>query len=182
MALTAGRITFANNCQACHGAGGAGRIGYPALAAGAWIWGGTPEAIHATVAHGIRNGSAQARTSQMPRFGADGLLDPHQVEAVANYVWTAFYGHADGTLDVNGGAAIFADNCASCHGDTGGGGREVGAPRLASRVHLYGDSREAIRSQVQAPRSGVMPNWDTRLDPATLKSVALYVHSLGGGE
>ena len=38
---TAGRIAFANNCQPCHAAGGGGQPGYPALAAGAWIWGGT---------------------------------------------------------------------------------------------------------------------------------------------
>ncbi len=42
VALTGGRIAFADNCQPCHGAGGAGRPGYPALAAGAWIWGGSP--------------------------------------------------------------------------------------------------------------------------------------------
>jgi hypothetical protein len=29
---------------------------------------------------------------------------------------------------------------------------------------------------------GVMPNWNTRLDAAKIKSVTLYVHSLGGGE
>jgi len=29
---------------------------------------------------------------------------------------------------------------------------------------------------------GVMPNWNHRLSPATIKAVALYVHSLGGGE
>ena len=41
VADTAGRIAFANNCQPCHGAGGGGQPGYPALAAGDWIWGGT---------------------------------------------------------------------------------------------------------------------------------------------
>ena len=30
VAETAGRITFANNCQPCHGAGGGGNPGYPA--------------------------------------------------------------------------------------------------------------------------------------------------------
>ena len=45
VALTSGRITFAENCQPCHGAGGAGNPGYPALAAGAWIWGGTLQDI-----------------------------------------------------------------------------------------------------------------------------------------
>jgi cytochrome c oxidase cbb3-type subunit 3 len=27
-----------------------------------------------------------------------------------------------------------------------------------------------------------MPNWNTRLSEAEIRSVALYVHSLGGGE
>jgi cytochrome c oxidase cbb3-type subunit 3 len=27
-----------------------------------------------------------------------------------------------------------------------------------------------------------MPAWDKRLDPVTIKMLALYVHSLGGGE
>ena len=42
IAQTAGRIAFAENCQPCHGAGGGGNPGYPALAAGNWIWGGHP--------------------------------------------------------------------------------------------------------------------------------------------
>jgi len=181
VAETAGKATFANNCQPCHGAGGAGRVGFPALAAGAWIWGGKLDDIVTTVTHGIRSGDADARASQMPRF-ADGILDPAQLEQVGNYVWTNFYGHADPKLNVGKGAAIFADNCVVCHGDKGQGGREFGAPRLASHVHLYGDSYEAVMSQVHNPKGGVMPNWNTRLDKATIKSVALYVHSLGGGE
>ncbi len=48
VALTSGRITFAENCQPCHGAGGGGSPGYPALAAGAWIWGGTLADIQQT--------------------------------------------------------------------------------------------------------------------------------------
>ena len=182
IALTSGRTTFANNCQACHAAGGAGRVGYPALAAGAWIWGGTLDDLHTTISHGIRNGTADAHNSQMPRFGQDALLDAAQIEHVTDFVWSEFYGHKSPKLDVSAGAELYAANCAACHGERGGGSREVGAPRLASHVHLYGDAREAIRSQVQAPKGGVMPNWDTKLDAATLKSVVLYVHSLGGGE
>jgi cytochrome c oxidase cbb3-type subunit III len=37
-------------------------------------------------------------------------------------------------------------------------------------------------TQITAPRMGVMPAWNTRLDAATIKSLTLYVHSLGGGE
>jgi cytochrome c oxidase cbb3-type subunit 3 len=39
-----------------------------------------------------------------------------------------------------------------------------------------------VVDQITNPRMGVMPNWNHRLDAATIKSVALYVHSLGGGE
>jgi cytochrome c oxidase cbb3-type subunit 3 len=182
VALTSGRITFAENCQPCHGAGGGGNPGYPALAAGAWIWGGTLEDIKQTVTHGIRSTDPDTRVSQMPRFGADGTLKPPEVEAVANYVWATLYGHAAAGQDVSAGAKIFADNCVECHGDRGQGTHEHGAPRLASRVHLYGDTWETILHQVTVPRQGVMPNWGARLDPARIKAVTLYVHSLGGGE
>jgi cytochrome c oxidase cbb3-type subunit III len=182
VALTSGRITFAENCQPCHGAGGGGHPGYPALAAGAWLWGGTLSDIQQTVTHGIRSADPDARQSAMPRFGADGTLKPAEIEAVADYVWATFYGHATAGKDVSAGAKIFADNCVACHGEQGQGTREMGAPKLASHVHLYGDGEETIISQVTSPRQGVMPNWGARLDPASIKAVTLYVHALGGGE
>jgi cytochrome c oxidase cbb3-type subunit III len=181
VAETAGRITFANNCQPCHGAGGGGNPGYPALAAGNWLWGGTLEAIQQTVTHGIRSGDPDARISQMPRFGADAVLKPEEIQQVADYVETLF-GLAAADKDVSAGKKLFAENCAACHGDAGQGNRDFGAPKLAAHTHLYGDDRSAIVAQITNPRSGVMPNWNTRLDEATIKSVALYVHSLGGGE
>ena len=181
VALTSGRITFAENCQPCHGPGGGGNPGYPALASGAWIWGGTLPDIQQTVTHGIRSSDPEARTSAMPRFGADGALKPDEIEAVADYVWATFYQHEEGK-DVSAGAKIFADNCAACHGEQGQGNREMGAPKLASQVHLYGKTHDTIVNQVNLPRQGVMPNWGTRLDTGTIKAVALYVHSLGGGE
>ncbi len=180
-AATAGRIAFANNCQPCHAAGGGGQPGYPALAAGAWIWGGTLDAIQQTITHGIRSGDPDAREAQMPRFGADGILKPAEIQQVADYVMTLL-GHADAGKDVTAGQKIFAENCAICHGDAGQGDREKGAPRLASQVHLYGNDRATVVAQITTPRMGVMPAWNTRLDPATIKALALYVHSLGGGE
>ncbi len=182
MALTSGRITFAENCAPCHGAGGAGRPGYPALAAGAWIWGGSFDALQQTLQHGIRSNDPDTRQSQMPAFGATGALAPEQVQHVADYVWQNLYGHRDAAVDAAPGKAIYAENCAACHGENGEGSREVGAPRLASHVHLYGDNRDQVVMQIQQGRGGVMPNWGARLDPATLRSVVLYVHSLSGGE
>lgn len=178
---TAGRIAFANNCQPCHAAGGGGQPGYPALAAGAWIWGGTLEAIEQTIAYGIRSGDEKARESQMPRFGVDGVLKPEEIQQVADYVMTLFGNTASGK-DVSAGQKLFAANCAICHGEAGQGDREKGAPRLASRVHLNSDDRASVVAQITSPRMGVMPAWHTRLDAATIKSLTLYVHSLGGGE
>jgi cytochrome c oxidase cbb3-type subunit 3 len=178
-ALTAGRIAFANNCAPCHGTAGSGRPGFPTLASDAWIWGGKLDEIQQTVTHGIRSADTDARQSQMPRFGADGVLKPDEIAAVADVVM-GFYGKPVAANPK--GEAVFADNCAVCHGAKGEGKREVGAPALKSSVHLYGDTREAVLAQINSPRMGVMPNWNARLDPATIKSLALYVHSLGGGE
>lgn len=181
VAETAGRITFANNCQPCHGAGGGGNPGYPALAAGDWIWGGTLEGIQQTVTHGIRSTDPDARQSQMPRWGLDNMLTPEQIQQVADYVMTLFGTPVQGA-DIAPGRKLFVDNCAVCHGEVGQGDREKGGPRLASRIHLHGDDRAAVVAQITNPKMGVMPNWNARLDEATIKSVVLYVHSLGGGE
>ena len=39
-----------------------------------------------------------------------------------------------------------------------------------------------MAGQIPTARNGVMPAWVTRLDPVTIKMLAAYVHSLGGGE
>jgi cytochrome c oxidase cbb3-type subunit 3 len=181
MATTAGRIAFGINCQPCHGAGGEGQPGFPTLASDSWIWGGKLADIQKTITHGIRSGDPDARISAMLRFGADGILKPDEIQSVADYVMT-LYGKGKPGVDTSKGAKIFADNCVACHGDKGQGTRLVGAPALKAAVHLYGDSRETVVRQVTNPRLGVMPNWNARLDEATIKSLALYVHSLGGGE
>ena len=80
------------------------------------------------------------------------------------------------------GAQIFADNCAACHGANGEGGREFGAPTLNDAIWLRGGERADLRRQILNPRMGVMPAWGQRLDPVTIKMLAAYVHSLGGGE
>ena len=187
VATAAGRIAFATNCQPCHGAGGEGQIGYPSLADDTWLWGGKLADIQQTITYGIRSGNDKARTSAMPAFGALGVLKPEQIEAVADYVWGGLYGHPASGADFAKGRAVFAENCAVCHGVNGEGMREFGGPPLKSAVHLYGDSREAVVTQIANPRLGVMPSWEKRanntgLDAATIKSVALYVHALGGGE
>ncbi|HSM19747.1 MAG TPA: cytochrome C oxidase Cbb3, partial [Hyphomicrobiales bacterium] len=57
-----------------------------------------------------------------------------------------------------------------------------GAPALNDAIWLYEDTVEAIAGQIRNPRHGVMPAWAGRLEDTTIKQLALYVHSLGGGE
>jgi cytochrome c oxidase cbb3-type subunit 3 len=85
-------------------------------------------------------------------------------------------------VDLAAGEQVYVENCAACHGDDLKGMKEVGAPDLTANSYLYGKSLEAIKAQVANARNGVMPAWAPRLDPATVKSLAVYVHALGGGE
>ena len=80
------------------------------------------------------------------------------------------------------GAAVFAANCVACHGPSGKGGRQFGAPNLSDAIWLYGGSQAEVVASVTNAHAGVMPAWGQRLDPVTIKMLATYVHSLGGGE
>lgn len=179
-ALAGGRVAFANNCASCHGAGGQGAPGgYPSLADDEWIWGGSLDAIQHTIRHGIRaNESDDQRQSQMPRFGADGILTAAQVADVAEHV-LSLTNRATDAAAAGRGAAIYAENCASCHGDRGEGNVDFGAPRLSDQIWLYGNTKAAIVAMVNAPRAGVMPSWQGRLDPAVVNMLTVYVQSLG---
>ena len=181
-AQAGGAAAFKVNCVPCHGAGAAGGHGYPNLNDDDWLWGGTPDAIYATLQHGIRyTDDPNTRDSQMPNFGIDGILTPEQIDQVANYVVTLSGETAD-EGKAAAGKQIFAENCASCHGEDGKGNREFGAPNLTDKLWLYGGTIEDVKAQVTKPRMGVMPGWTKRLDDAEIKELAIYVHSLGGGE
>ncbi len=178
-AQTGGRAAFADNCAPCHGQGGAGLKGFPVLADDDWIWGGTLEDIHTTLLHGIRNGSDEARDSEMPAYGE--ILEPEQIEAVADYV-LSLSGAEHDSAAATAGQEIYAENCAACHGEAGEGIRELGAPNLNDQIWLYGGGRDEVVNQIRQPRLGEMPGWQDRLDASTIKMLTVYVHSLGGGE
>ncbi|MBC6983768.1 cytochrome-c oxidase, cbb3-type subunit III [Caulobacter sp. 17J80-11] len=179
-ALAAGQAAFGDNCATCHGSGGAGAKGYPNLRDDVWLWGGSPEQIERTIRVGVRSSHPDTHTSQMPAFGRDGMLQPAQVSDVTEYVFSLSHRDVD-KAKAGRGAQIFADNCAACHGPTGKGGPEYGAPDLTDADWLYGADRDSIQTQVWNGRNGVMPTWENRLDPATIRALAVYVHANSGG-
>jgi cytochrome c oxidase cbb3-type subunit 3 len=180
-ALAGGKAAFGENCAACHGPGGQGGKGYPVLADDAWLWGGRLEDIMQTLRYGIRSGHEKARLSEMPRFGVDQLLKPGEIADAAEYVVSLRQGTGADATAAARGKAVFAEQCAACHGENARGNREFGAPDLTAGIWLYGGDRGSILQQVRTPKHGVMPAWEGRLDEATLKMLTVYVHSLGGG-
>ena len=177
-----GRASFAENCAPCHGSGASGGPGYPNLADDDWLWGGKLEHIYLTLKHGIRwPQDEDSRVSDMPRFGEEELLTKEQISDVAEYV-LSFTDKSSDTGAAGRGKALYTEQCVSCHGESGEGNPEVGAPRLNDAIWFYGDDKATVAAQIAGPKQGVMPAWQGRLDDTTLKMLTVYVHSLGGGQ
>ena len=176
-AVAGGAAAFKVHCVQCHGSGAIGSKGYPNLNDDDWLWGGDIDAIHYTLTHGIRNPDhPETRVSAMPAF--DGVLTPAEIASVVGHVQSL-----SGKAKPNAkGAELFATNCASCHGADGKGLREFGAPNLTDGIWLYGGDKATLTETVKYSRQGVMPRWNDKLDAATIKMLAAYVYSLGGGE
>ena len=177
-----GRSAFKVHCVQCHGAGAAGSQGYPNLNDDDWLWGGDLATIQTTLINGIRHpGNDDTRVSQMPAFGRDKILQRAEIRDVVAHV-RVISGQDEASAAAARGAALFEANCAVCHGAAGTGNREQGAPNLTDAIWLYGGDRASLTATIVNARAGAMPAWGNRLDPVTIKMLAAYVHSLGGGE
>ena len=180
VATAAGNAAFKVNCIQCHGSGAQGSKGFPNLNDDDWLWGGTPQQILTTITHGVRAPEdADTHVSEMPAFGD--ILKPDEIASVATFV-VDLSKSSGFPAEPTSGAQIFAQNCASCHGERGEGNQEMGAPNLADSLSLLVDGEEAIAAQIRAPKHGVMPAWGGRLGDVTVKELAAYVYSLGGGK
>jgi cytochrome c oxidase cbb3-type subunit 3 len=166
-ALQMGRRLFANDCAQCHGADARGRYGFPDLTDADWLYGGAPEQIAQSIAHG-RNGA-------MPAW--EGALGDAGVAEVVAFVTTLSGGAADPALAAQG-QQRFALFCSACHGPEGGGNQQLGGPDLTDDIWLYGNSPAQLQQTVRYGRSGRMPAWNERLGPEKVHLLAAYVYSL----
>ncbi|ACT59362.1 cytochrome-c oxidase, cbb3-type subunit III [Hirschia baltica] len=180
-ALAMGESSFGDNCATCHGAGGRGAIGYPMLADDVWLWGGSLDDIQQTITYGIRSTHDETRYSEMPAFGRDGFISESEIDDLVQKV-LSLSGQEANTDAVARAEENFEYQCASCHGVDGTGDRTFGAPNLTDQEWLYGGDASAIRETIYSARNSIMPHWNERLDEATIKALAVYVHTLGGGE
>ncbi len=177
-----GARLFKDNCAACHGTDAAGGPGFPSLVDDQWLWGGESETILETLKVGINTRHEDTRNAEMLAFGDQGLLDADQIRALTSYVVSL--SRADelsekSVAQLPQGKELFAENCASCHGETGKGLRDVGAPNLTDDYWIYGGDVDTIRATLRHGRKGVMPFWDQRLNEADLRLLTLYVRDIG---
>lgn len=165
-AVKVGQRLFLQNCSQCHGSDARGQQGFPNLTDDAWLYGGEPDAIVATIMHG--------RIGQMPAWkdalGEDG------VKEVVSYT-LSLSGRSVNAREAEAGKARFVV-CAACHGTDGKGNPAVGAPDLTDKDWLFGGSRAAVTETVLNGRSGVMPAWNGILGEDKVQLVSAYVWSL----
>ncbi|MBE7636666.1 cytochrome-c oxidase, cbb3-type subunit III [Sneathiella sp. P13V-1] len=180
-AVSGGRSHYAVNCSQCHGSGAQGGPGFPNLNDDDWLWGGKVDEIYATIQYGIRSDHDETRTGEMPAFLKDEILEKGQVNDVTEYVLSLSQEGRDAEA-VARGKEVFMNECASCHGENAKGGREFGAPNLTDAIWFYGGDKETVQKTIANGRQNVMPAWADRLDDTVIRQIALYVHSLGGGE
>ena len=150
------------------------------MAAGAWLWGGDPATVFETIRVGVNSASSESRSSQMPAFGKDQMLEKDDILKAIAYVRSLSGLPHDDALAA-AGKDVFANNCVACHGEDAKGSHDTGAPDLTDQIWLYGNEPETMYRTVFYGRQGHMPNWDKRLSDFERKVLALYVVNLSKG-
>ena len=166
-ALAVGQKLFLNHCAQCHASDGGGSRGFPNLSDRDWLWGGTPEAIQASITEG--------RTGAMPPFGP--VLGEQGVKDAAHYV-LSLSGQASDSIKRARGETLYKSNCIACHGAEGKGNQALGAPDLTDRIWLHGSGEYAIAEQIAKGRINQMPAQKDILTPQKIHLLTAYVYSL----
>ena len=166
---------WGDNCAVCHGVEGRGGPGFPNLTDESWLWGGSDDRVLEVIRVGVNSAHPETLYSEMLAFGETGILTRDQIRTVAAYV-QSLSGLADpAPALLEEGATLFADNCASCHGDDATGINELGAPNLTDDFWIYGGDAATLFETIHDGRQGWMPGWEGRLTTAEQKMLAVYL-------
>ena len=105
--------------------------------------------------------------------------DRKLAEAFAPYARMSIAAIAKDARALKLGRAIFANNCATCHGSAGQGAK--GYPDLTDAIWHWGGTPEKVLETVLGGRQAAMPGWEAALGgPQGVTAVAVYVQSLSG--
>lgn len=164
----AGRRLFLDNCSACHGIDARGNpaLGAPRLTDAAWLYGGDPETVVASILDG-RRGTMPAWGDAL---GHDGVVD------VAAYV-LSLSGRDVPPEWQAAGKTRFETICAACHGIDGRGMPALGAPDLTDDDWLYGGDFASVVESIRDGRGGEMPAWRDRLSEDEARAIAAWLYA-----
>ncbi|MBT9553361.1 MAG: cytochrome-c oxidase, cbb3-type subunit III [Hydrogenophaga sp.] len=163
-AMAIGERLFMNNCAQCHGSDARGAKGFPNLADGDWLHGGSPDVIKTTLTNG--------RIGVMPPMAA-AVGTAEDVRDVANYV-LSLSGSPHDAVRASQGKGKFAA-CAACHGQDGKGTQAMGAPNLTDGIWLHGWGEDAIVRAVNNGFTNQMPAQAGKLNESQINVLASYV-------
>jgi cytochrome c oxidase cbb3-type subunit 3 len=169
-AMGIGERLFMNNCAQCHGSDARGSKGFPNLADGDWLWGGTPDKIKETL--------VQGRMGNMPPMAA-AVGTPDDVKNVAHYV-LSLSGSPHDSLRASLGKSKFGA-CAACHGMDGKGNQALGAPNLTDDIWLHGYGENAIVAMINNGKVNQMPAQQGKLSEGQIHVLSAYVWGLSNG-
>jgi len=170
------KVLFGDNCAPCHGSGGAGIAGYPALVDDNWLWGGDIDTIQMTITNG--------RASIMPKMGG-AQLTAAEVDSLAMSIQSG---------KVATDPLFTSKGCLACHGADAKGNPMLGAPDLVDAIWRFrgkdqlASIKYTIEHGVNDPsdpetRKAVMPKFGgTKLSETDIKKLTVYVYKLGGGQ
>lgn len=174
-----GTRTYAQMCAVCHGKMGEGYAAdhAPAIGNGDFLVSVSDELLR----RAIENGRAGSTMSAWSR-SRGGPLGGNEVDSLVAMLHTWRPGPRvpldESPLkgDAAQGSAIFAHECASCHGDHGIGGTfvQIGNPELLATAS-NGFLRFAIRNGRAAPG---MPAFENKLGNPAIDDVVAYLRSL----
>lgn len=169
-AMAIGKNLFDTYCIQCHGSDAKGMRGFPNLTDTDWLWGGTPEKIHETIANG--------RTAVMAAWGP--TLGEERVKDAAHFVMSLSGKEHNEDRAVRG-KAVFASTCASCHGAEGKGMQGLG-PNLTDDTWLWGGSEKSIIETITGGRHNQMPAWKEFLSKDKMHILTAYVWGISHPE
>ena len=183
-AYSSAKVLFADNCAACHQAGGAGVMGlYPNLADDAWLWGGS----HKQIETSIRDG----RVGSMPGFKA--RFSDADITDLSSYVLSLSKQDGVNPTSAKRGKAMFegAAGCFACHTKAGSGNHAMGSANLTDKIwsisnvagqNSIEDKQSVVKKVIASGINRHMPALKERLSEVEIKMLTFYIHELGGGK